>query len=317
MHDTKGMMQDEQLEAPSAVAQPRRTGRRLLVALLLLLLLLLGGALFAAWRFPATQQRMATLVGLQSPPVTGPARPVLAAPGSAPQSAPVLAAQSPAAPAMATPAPVGPLDLRLAALENRLNRLDIQAEAASGNAARAEGLLIAYATRRTLDRGAPLGYLEDQLRLRFADAQPNSVKTLIDAAHTPVTLDMLYAQLEALAPKLAGASPNDDNWTWAKRELASLFVIRHQTGPTIRPQDLLASAKLMLAAGKTSEAIGTIERLPGAREAQPWIASARRYDAVQRALDLIETTAMLDPHRLKDGAGSAVNQPSPLLAPGD
>ena len=59
-----------------------------------------------------------------------------------------------------------------------------------------------------------------------------------------------------------------------------------------------------------------VERLPGAAAAQPWIAAARRYDAIQRALDLIETTAMLEPHRLKDSAGTSVNQPSPLAPPG-
>ena len=205
---------------------------------------------------------------------------------------------------------------RLAELEKRLTRIDMQSQAASGNAARAEGLLIAYAARRTLDRGAPLGYLEDQLRLRFADAQPNAVETLIAAAHSPVTLDSLYAQLEALAPKLAGAPAGENSWGRVKRELAGLFVIRQQSGASVRPEDRVTQAKLLLTAGKTSEAVAEVERLPGAAAAQPWIAAARRYDAVQRALDLIETTAMLEPHRLNDGAGTKVDQPSPLAPPG-
>ena len=222
--------------------------------------------------------------------------------------------ETPAPTAAALPATGA--DIRLAELEKRLARLDIQAEAASGNAARAEGLLIAYAARRTLDRGAPLGYLEDQLRLRFADAQPNAVQMLIAAASSPVTLDTLYAQLEAIAPQLAGAPANEDNWARVKREVSGLFIIRQQSGASVRPEDRIAEAKLMLAAGKTGEAIAEIERLPGASAALPWIASARRYDAVRRALDLIETTAMLDPHRLKDGAGAKVEQPSPLAGPG-
>ena len=53
----------------------------------------------------------------------------------------------------------GGLDQRLAAAEQRLTRLDLQAQAAAGNAARAEGLLIAFAVRRALDRGADWGYL--------------------------------------------------------------------------------------------------------------------------------------------------------------
>jgi len=91
----------------------------------------------------------------------------------------------------------GGLDSRVAAMEQRLTRLDLQAQAAAGNAARAEGLLITFATRRSLERGAPLGYLADQLRLRFGDGRPNAVQTVIDAAQDAVTLDQLIARLDA------------------------------------------------------------------------------------------------------------------------
>src|SRR6188508_324878 len=43
----------------------------------------------------------------------------------------------------------GGLDQRVAAMEQRLSRLDMQTQAAAGNAARAEGLLVAFAVRRT------------------------------------------------------------------------------------------------------------------------------------------------------------------------
>lgn len=308
-------MQDKFIEAPLAAPAPRRTGRRLLVALLLLLLIL-GGTVFAVWRIPALQDRIAGLVGLGAEPAPAPERAVLAMPTfTPPPPLPVTGTVETPAPIVAA-LPATGVDVRLVELEQRLARLDIKAEAASGNAARAEGLLIAYAARRTLDRGAPLGYLEDQLRLRFADAQPNAVQTLIAAASSPVTLDTLYAQLQAIAPQLAGAPANEDNWARVKREFSGLFVIRQQSGASVSPEDRIAEAKLMLAAGKTGEAIAEIERLPGASAALPWIASARRYDAVRRALDLIETTAMLDPHRLKDSAGTKVEQPSPLAAPG-
>ena len=46
--------------------------------------------------------------------------------------------------------------------EQRLSRIDLQATAASGNAARAEGLLIAFAARRMIDKGEPLGFLEER-----------------------------------------------------------------------------------------------------------------------------------------------------------
>ncbi len=311
-------MQDQPIEAPLVAAPPRRWGRRLVWALVLLLLIA-GGMVVAAWQVPAMQRQIAGLIGLKPAPVAAPARQVASQAG--PASPPAFVGQPPqssaSAPAtVSSEAAATATDQRLAELEKRLTLIDMQSQAASGNAARAEGLLIAYATRRTLDRGAPLGYLEDQLRLRFADAQPNAVETLIAATRAPVTLDSLYAQLDALGPKLAGAPANENSWGRVKRELAGLFVIRQQSGASVRAEDRIASAKLLLTAGKTSEAVAEVERLPGAAAAQPWIASARRYDAVQRALDLIETTAMLDPHRLKNGAGSSVNQPSPLAPPG-
>ena len=90
----------------------------------------------------------------------------------------------------------GGLDTRLAAAEQRLARVDLQAQAAAGNTARAEGLLIAFATRRALEKGAELGYLADQLRLRFGDAMPNAVDTIIRTSRDPITLDQLIARLE-------------------------------------------------------------------------------------------------------------------------
>ncbi len=96
-----------------------------------------------------------------------------------------------AAPLPAVPAGEMTVAMRVGDLERRLNRLDMQAEAASGNAARAEGLLVAFAARRLVERGAPLGYLENQLQLRFGNAQPNAVRTIINSARNPVTLDQL------------------------------------------------------------------------------------------------------------------------------
>src|SRR3546814_3188813 len=88
------------------------------------------------------------------------------------------------------------LAVRVGELETRLSRITLQAASASGNATRAEGLLIAFAARRALDRGLSLGYLEAQLRLRFGDDQPNAVKTIIDTARDPITLEPLRSELE-------------------------------------------------------------------------------------------------------------------------
>jgi hypothetical protein len=238
------------------------------------------------------------------------------------QAAPLAATTTTAAPlsqpALPMPEPnpaLGAIETRVALMEERMSRLDLKAEAASGNAARAEALLVAFAVRRKIDSGQPLGYLEDQLRLRFGDAQPNAVQTIIASAKQPVTLDQLVAQLVASSRTLASAPQDEDAWTFVKRELSNLIVLRRQTTPSPAPENRVERARLMLASGKVDEAIAEVERLPGAPAARDWIDSARRYAETQRALDLIETTAMLEPYRLQDGAGRKVEQVSPLGEP--
>lgn len=206
----------------------------------------------------------------------------------------------------------GGLDQRLAAAEQRLARLDLQTQAAAGNAARAEGLLIAFAARRSLERGAELGYLADQLRLRFSDALPNAVNTVINTSRDPITLDQLLARLEGLAPKLADAT-EEPSFERFKRELGSLFVIRRESTPSPRPELRLERARLFMESGRVERAIEEVQNLPGADtpEAKSWMADAKRYAAAQHALDLIETSAVLEPRRLRDRQGQPVEQPSP------
>lgn len=291
-------MQDEQLQpAPPPLLPPvRRRASLRAVALAGLLAFLLGaGAVgWLAWHGDLARY----LPGRER-----------AAPQAAASPAPNAAVPVVTAEALDT------AEARVALLEERLSRIDQQATAASGNAARAEGLLIAFAARRAIDRGAPLGYIETQLKLRFADAQPNAVNTVVEAAKNPTTIDELNSQLDAQASALAKAPAEEDAWTRVRREVSSLFVIRRDTTPSADPQSRLLRARLLLAAGKVEAAIAEVERLPGADEARAWIADARRYAEVQRALDLLETTAMLEPHRLQDDRGAAIDQPSPLAPP--
>ncbi|EIZ79269.1 hypothetical protein WSK_2114 [Novosphingobium sp. Rr 2-17] len=201
---------------------------------------------------------------------------------------------------------------RLALIEDRMSRVDFQSRAASGNAARAESLLIAFAARRQIDRGVALGTVADQLRLHFAQAQPRAVQTVIDFAQRPVTVDELSARLEALSGGLATNGANTSLWDRARHQLGSLFVVRSGTAELGTPSARIARARLMLGSGRIDQAIAEVERLPGANVADNWIADARRYGAVQQALDLLETTAMLEPNRLTDDSGQAVTQASPL-----
>lgn len=207
----------------------------------------------------------------------------------------------------------GGLDQRIAAAEQRIARLDLQAQAAAGNAARAEGLLIAFSARRALDRGTDLGFLADQLRLRFGDAMPNAVQTVVAFGRDPVTLDELIAQLDGMAPELAGAN-RSFSWEQLVDELSQLFVIRRETTPSPQPRRRLERARLFLQTGRVDAAAAEVRNLPGAENAAAWIADAQRYAAAQNALDLIETAAVLEPRRLRDGSGNAIEQASPAAA---
>lgn len=207
----------------------------------------------------------------------------------------------------------GGLDARVAAMEQRLTRLDIQAQAAAGNAARAEGLLIAFASRRAIERGAPLGYLADQLRLRFGEARPNAVQTVIDAAQHPVTLDRLIARLDGLAPILDDAPADEDLFTRLGREISSLFIVRREDTPSPVAERRLERARLFLESGRIEAAIQEVRAMPNAAQAERWITDAERYAAAQRALETLETAAVLDPHGLRDSEGEPVQQLSPAL----
>ncbi len=285
-------MQDEHLTTPPLAVKARRSWRSILLAAFLAFILGAALAGWLAWRGELD----------------------FAFPGRA---APPAQFASPAAGTNEAEKAVSTVEARLAMLEARLSRIDVQSHTASGNAARAESLLIAFAARRMIDRGAPLGYIEDQLRLRFADAQPNAVRIIVDAAKSPLTKDELCSQLDILASSLIKPANEMDGWTWIKRELSGLFVIRRETPHAIDPESRVGHAKVLLAVGKIEDAIAEVERLPGAEEAHEWIAAARRYDQTQRALDLIETTAMLEPSRLQDSEGRNVEEPSPLAAPAE
>ncbi len=207
----------------------------------------------------------------------------------------------------------GGIDQRLAAAEQRLARLDLQAQAAASNAARAEGLLIAFATRRAVERGAELGYLADQLRLRFGDQWPNAVATIIDFSRKPVRLDGLVARLEGLGPQLRERDTGP-SFATLQREMSQLFVFRRESTPSPQPERRLERARWALEQGRYQTAIDEVRNMPGAAKAEGWIGDAERYRDVMRALETIETAAVLDQRGLRDGAGNRVRElASPLV----
>lgn len=273
-------MQDEPLISPLPAASRPRSGWGPGTLIIALLAILLGGCL-AGW-----------LVWRGDLDAVLPPR----APKASTQAiaAATLPVQQTAAGVAAN---VDAMEARVAILDKRLAQLGTDADEAAGNATRAESLLIVAATRRLIEKGAPLGSIGDQLKLRFGDSQPNAVKTVLEAARAPITLDELNAQLDAMTPQLTETPEKGDTWARVQSEVSNLFVVRREKGRAADPAARVERARLMLAAGKVERAIAEVQRLPGAEDAGGWIANARRYDATQRALDLIETAAILMPVR--------------------
>ncbi|HEU4959072.1 MAG TPA: hypothetical protein VFT56_01580 [Sphingomonas sp.] len=235
------------------------------------------------------------------------------------------AAATPAAQATAGPPPTladydtlaareAALAGQLSALEARAATINNQAAAASGNATRAEGLLVAFAARRALDRGLGLGYIEGQLRERFGATQPRAVATVIQASRAPVTLEDLRLGLASIGPDLV-AGGRDNWWGGLRNAFANLIVLRKDGAPSPRPSDRLSRARHLLEGGQVEAALAEVSRLPGAPKAQRWITAAHRYIAARHALDVIETAAIIGPAPRPGSAAPPQSTIAPQSAP--
>jgi hypothetical protein len=184
---------------------------------------------------------------------------------------------------------------RVNRLEERLALLDLQSRAAVGNADRAEGLLVAFAARRAIDRGVALGYIETLLRQRFAATEPQAAATVLTVARQPVTVQSLQKEFQEVAPHLSGGGQGQSWWGAFKTEMASLITIRRENTPSTQPAERLRRAAQSLEAGQVEVALLEVLRLPGHERADRWIGNARRYVAAHRALDRLESAALLEP----------------------
>jgi len=184
---------------------------------------------------------------------------------------------------------------RVNRLEERLALLDLQSRAAVGNADRAEGLLVAFAARRAIDRGVALGYIETLLRQRFAATEPQAVATILTLARQPVTVQSLQKEFQEVAPHLSGGGQAQSWWGAFRTEMAGLVTIRRENTPSTQPAERLRRAGQSLEAGQVEVALLEVLRLPGHERADKWIANARRYVAAHRALDRLESAALLEP----------------------
>lgn len=238
------------------------------------LLLLIAGAAAMAWAL-AHYPPMARVLGVERQ-ANRPRALIVAAPTMSPRNAPPVASDS-----------------KIAKVEQRIAKVEDMSEQTAGSAGRADALVIAFAARRAIDRGVALGYLENLLVERFGRGHRAAVATVITAARKPLRLSDLVAEYEALGPTLRRGGPKEGWGSSIKRELGSLIEVHSTTRPPADPDARYRRAMQHLSMGNADMALAETMRMPGAAGVQGWIARARRYVAAQRALDEIESAALL------------------------
>lgn len=287
---------------PGRQAVRASRGRAVPAILAVLVLAGLGSAAFYGWRAGWLPVRHLLSVDMAT------------APDDAASAGPDSAADSANASQIAADVALAGAMAKVSALEQRLAELNQQALNAAGQAGRAEALLVAFAARRSIERGQPLGYLETQLRVHFGASQPVSVEQVITGAQKPVTLGALAEQFAQLEPRLAGGAPDEGGWDWLSRQFAEMFVIRHDDVPSPVPESRIARARQQIAGGRIDMAIAEVERLPSHAAAAEWLVRARDYVNTQHALDQLETAAIAVPVPQPLAAPATVSAPVPLSA---
>ena len=255
-------------------------GARILIALALIV----AGAAAATWGL-ARSDTAARLLGVADAPTNAPKRAWVS------DSSDQRVAQRPSDPALTSEGE----GQRIEQIEQRLARVESATQRAAGSAGRADGLLIAVAARRAIDRGVALGVLERLLIDRFGAAHQRAVATIVTGARDPVLLNELIAQFEALGPELRRGGSDEGWWAGFKREFGSIVTVHSAKRPAPTPDARFGRALRRLQAGDVDQALAETMRMPGASNAQGWIAEARRYIIVHRALDEIESAALMSP----------------------
>ena len=258
-----------------------RTGMGWAARLLVALVLIIVGAAAAVWALGHYQPaaRFLGVVPAQQPVMLTPKPVVMNPQPQAPPAQPTAQSQAE--------------NQKIADLENRVAAVESATAQAEGSAGRADALVIAFAARRAIDRGVALGYLENLLVDRFGAQHRAAVATVITASHQPVRLDDLITEYDSLGPDLRRGGPQDSWWTNLKRELGDLVEIHSAERPATNPEAEYQRARQRLASGDVEQALAETMRLPGAARAGDWVAKERRYIAAHRALDEIESAALM------------------------
>ena len=245
------------------------------------LVLLLGGAAAATWGL-AHSQRAARFLGV----------------AEAPQSQALLTPKPVVLnPEAAAPATQPAADPRIAALEAKVERIENSTQRAEGFAGRADALVVAFAARRAIDRGVALGYLEPLLVDRFGAQHQAAVATNVTASRNPVRLNDLINEYETIGPDLRRGGSQESWWNGMRREFGSLIEVHRSDRPAMNADARYTRAAQRLVTGDVDQALAETMRLPGAGQAGDWTDKARRYVAAHRALDEIESAALLGGNR--------------------
>jgi hypothetical protein len=261
-----------------------RTGMGWGARLLIAFVLIIAGAGAATWGL-AHYQPAARLLGIVPAP-----QPVSLTPK------PIVLNPQPGQGAPPAPKTDNQADeQKIADLQNRIAAVENATAKAEGSAGRADALVVAFAARRAIDRGVALGYLENLLVDRFGVQHRAAVATIITASHQPVRLDDLVTQYDSLGADLRRGGPQDSWWTNLQREFGELVEIHSAERPAVNPDARYERARQELAGGDVDKALAETMRLPGAARAGDWVAKARSYIAAHRALDEIESAALLPP----------------------
>jgi hypothetical protein len=257
-----------------------RNGMTWTARLLIGLVLLLVGAATAVWGL-AHYQPAARFLGVVQP----------SSPRAALTPKPVV--PDPDAAATATAPQPQTDNARIGELEARVARVENATERAEGFAGRADALVVAFAARRAIDRGVALGYLEPLLVDRFGSQHAAAVATIVTSSRTPVRLNDLTSEYEALASELKRGGPDESWWSGFKREFGSIVEVHGANRPAMNADARYNRALQRLSTGDVDQALAETMRLPGAPRAGDWITKARRYVAAHRALDEVESAALL------------------------
>jgi len=255
-----------------------RTGMGWGARLMIGIVLIVAGAAATIWGLAHYQPAARFLGVAPASPAPLTPKPVALASGPAAQPAPKANASEAAR--------ISELERRVASVENSTQR-------AEGFAGRADALVVAFAARRAIDRGVALGFLEPLLVDRFGTQHQQAVETIITGARQPVRLNDLISEYETLGPDLRRGGPQDNWWANLRRELGSLVEVHRADRPAINAEARFQRAMQRLSSGDVDQALAETMRLPGAANAADWVGKARRYVAVHRALDEVESAALL------------------------